>query len=49
MMRAGPLKVRVTASSRSDFRSTLVMLAEGAGSLCLFVSIGALLLFQLPG
>ena len=34
-MRAGPLKVRVTTSSRSDFRSTVVRFFTGAGSLSL--------------
>src|SRR4051812_37096562 len=33
-MRAGPLKVRVTTSSRSDFRSTVVGVLPEAGSLC---------------
>src|SRR6478672_4891345 len=33
--RAGPLNVRVTTSSRSDFRSTVVRLVTGASSLCL--------------
>jgi Cu+-exporting ATPase len=31
-MRAGPLKVRVTTSSRSDFRSTAVGVGKGAQS-----------------
>src|SRR5271163_2892440 len=31
-MRAGPLKVRVTTSSRSDFRSTVVRFFMGAGA-----------------
>src|SRR6478609_5967771 len=44
--RAGPLKVRVTTSSRSDFRSTVVRFFMGAGSLSLLASIGHLLLFQ---
>src|ERR1700674_4495332 len=34
-MRAGPLKVRVTTSSRSDFRSTVVRFFMGVGSLSL--------------
>jgi hypothetical protein len=33
LVRAGPLKVRVTTSSRSDFRSTFVGFFMGAGSL----------------
>src|SRR3954453_21713114 len=45
-MRAGPLKVRVTTSSRSDFRSTVVRLFMVVGSLCLLSSIGFLLPFQ---
>src|SRR6201988_2262540 len=45
-MRAGPLKVRVTTSSRSDFRSTVVRFFMGAGSLPLFASINLLLPFQ---
>src|SRR6202521_1030735 len=44
-MRAGPLKVRVTTSSRSDFRSTVVRFFMGVGSLSLLASIGLLLLF----
>src|SRR6185436_1872258 len=44
-MRAGPLMVRVTTTSRSDFRSTVVRLFMGAGSLSL-ASIGLLLPFQ---
>jgi hypothetical protein len=32
-MRAGPLKVRVTTSSRSDFRSTVVRFFMGVDSL----------------
>src|SRR6187551_3100409 len=44
--RAGPLKVRVTTSSRSDFRSTVVRFLMGAGSLCLLASIDLLLPFQ---
>src|SRR5882757_1958380 len=45
-MRAGPLKVRVTTSSRSDFRSTVVRLFMGVGSLSLLSSIHLLLPFQ---
>src|SRR5262245_8260954 len=45
-MRAGPLKVRVTTSSRSDFRSTVVRFFMGAGSLSLLASIDHLLLFE---
>src|SRR6058998_2634191 len=45
-MRAGPLKVRVTTSSRSDFRSTIVRLFMGVGSLSLLASIDLLLPFQ---
>src|SRR6478736_4153236 len=44
--RAGPLKVRVTTSSRSDFRSTVVRFFMGADSLPLFASIDLLLPFQ---
>src|SRR5689334_13369356 len=44
--RAGPLKVRVTTSSRSDFRSTVVRFFMGAGSLSLLASIDLLLSFQ---
>src|SRR6186713_3234922 len=44
--RAGPLKVRVTTSSRSDFRSTVVRLFMGVGSLSLLASIDLLLPFQ---
>src|SRR4029079_4000871 len=43
-MRAGPLTVRVTTSSRSDFRSTVVRLFMG--SLSFLASIGFLLPFQ---
>src|SRR5918994_7048088 len=46
-MRAGPSMVRVTTSSRSDFRSTFVRFFMRAGSLSLLVSIDHLLLFQL--
>src|SRR5262245_1124144 len=45
-MRAGPLKVRVTTSSRSDFRSTVVRFFMDVGSLSLFASIDLLLAFQ---
>src|SRR4029077_15675187 len=45
-MRAGPLKVRVTTSSRSDFRSTVVRFFMGVGSLALLASINLLLPFQ---
>src|SRR5258707_11350256 len=45
-MRAGPLMVRVTMSSRSDFRSTVVRLFVGVGSLSLLASIDLLLPFQ---
>src|SRR6188472_1115927 len=42
-MRAGPLTVRVTTSSRSDFRSTFVWFFVGVSSLCLVASIGLVL------
>src|SRR5687767_5345765 len=45
-IRAGPLKVRVTTSSRSDFRSTIVRFFTGTGSLSLLASINLLLLLQ---
>src|SRR5262245_32531561 len=45
-MRAGPLKVRVTTSSRSDFRSTVVRSFMCVGSLSLLASINLLLPFQ---
>src|SRR3954471_23018701 len=45
-MRAGPLKVRVTTSSRSDFRSILVRFFIGVASLSLLASIDLLLPFQ---
>src|SRR5580658_2185646 len=45
-MRAGPLKVRVTTSSRSDFRSTVVRFFMGVGSLSLLASINLILPFQ---
>src|SRR6476661_3164133 len=41
--RAGPLTVRVTTSSRSDFRSTVTLFAVAVGSLCLVASIDLLL------
>src|SRR4029453_8593862 len=46
-MRAGPLKVRVTTSSRSDFRSTVVWFM-GIGSLSLLAAIALLLPFPFP-
>src|SRR6516162_9553871 len=46
-MRAGALNVRVTTSSRSDFRSTVVRLCIGVASLSLLASIDLLLPFQL--
>src|SRR6188768_3088611 len=45
-MRAGALNVRVTTTSRSDFRSTVVRLFMGVGSLSLLASIDLLLPFQ---
>src|SRR5499426_1413585 len=45
-MRAGPLNVRVTTSSRSDFRSTVVRFFIGVASLSLLASIDLLLPFQ---
>src|SRR5678810_1145152 len=45
-MRAGPLKARVTTSSRSDFRSTVVRFFIGVASLSLLASIDSLLPFQ---
>src|SRR5882672_4099713 len=45
-MRAGPLKVRVVTSSRSDFRSTVVRFFMGVGSLPVLASIDLLLPFQ---
>src|SRR5918999_6052804 len=45
-MRAGPLNVRVTTSSRSDFRSTVVRFFMGVDSLSLLASINLLLPFQ---
>src|SRR5215831_12033769 len=45
-MRAGPLKVRVTTSSRSDFRSTVVRFSIGVASLSFLATIDLLLPFQ---
>src|SRR5215831_519270 len=45
-MRAGALKVRVTTSSRSDFRSTVVRFFIGVASLSLLAFIDSLLSFQ---
>src|ERR1700712_3172275 len=45
-MRAGPLKVRVTTSSRSDLRSTVVRFFPQAESFASLTSIDLLLLFQ---
>src|SRR3954468_15195164 len=44
--RAGALKVRVTTSSRSDLRSTVVRFFMGAASLSLLSSIDSFLSFQ---
>src|ERR1700678_751267 len=44
--RAGPLKVRLTTNSRSDFRSTVVRFFMGLGSLSLPASIDLLLPLQ---
>src|SRR5437016_3041312 len=44
--RAGPLNVRLTTISRSDFRSTLVLFLVEPDSLTLLASIGLLLAFQ---
>src|SRR5262245_46783124 len=44
--RAGPLTVRVTTSSRSDFRSTVVGFFVGVNSLSLLASIDLLLPLQ---
>src|SRR5678816_2298026 len=46
-MRAGPSKVRVTTSSRADFRSTVVRFLMKSASLSLLASIDLLLSFQL--
>src|SRR4026209_2331212 len=45
-MRAGPLMVRVTTSSRPDFRSAVVRFFMGVGSLSPLASIDLLLPFQ---
>src|SRR6185369_12218087 len=45
-MRAGPLKIRVTTTSRSDFRSTVVRFFIGVASLSLLASIDPLLPFH---
>src|SRR6516165_2636261 len=45
-MRAGPLKVRVTTSSRSDFRSTVVRFSIGVALLSFLATIDLLLPFQ---
>src|SRR5580765_401180 len=45
-MRAGPLMVRMTTISRSDFRSTVVRFFVGAGSFSLLAFIDVLLSFQ---
>src|SRR5262245_5288753 len=45
-IRAGPLKVRVTTSSRSDLRSTVVRFFIGVVSLSFLASIDFLLPFQ---
>src|SRR5213079_745927 len=42
-MRAGPLMVRVTTTSRSDFRSTVVRFFTGPGSLPILAFIALLL------
>src|SRR3954463_10219071 len=44
--RAGPLKVRVTTSSRSEFRSTVVRFFMAAASPSSFASMDHLLAFQ---
>src|SRR5262245_2950134 len=46
-MRAGALKVRVTTSSRSDFRSTFVRFLPEVRSTSLFASIDVLLPLRL--
>src|SRR5215813_11603891 len=46
-MRAGALKVRVTTSSRSDFRSTVVRFFMEVSSTSLFASIDVLLPLRL--
>src|SRR5262245_3347097 len=45
-MRAGPLMVRVTTSSRSDFRSTVERFFVGVGAFSLLASIDPLLPVQ---
>src|SRR5580765_5345613 len=45
-MRAGPLKVRATTSSRSDFRSSVVRFFMGVSSLSFLASIDLVLPFQ---
>src|ERR687892_1064694 len=45
-MRAGPLKVRMTTSSRSDVRSVVVGFFMGVGSLSPLATIDLLLPFQ---
>src|SRR5579859_6696692 len=45
-MRGGPLMIRVTTSSRSDFRSTVVRFFIGVRSLSLLMSIDLLLPLQ---
>src|SRR6476620_11849909 len=45
-IRAGPLKVRVTTSSRSEVRSTVVRFCRWVGSLSLLASINHLLALQ---
>src|SRR5262245_48276854 len=45
-MRAGALKIRVTTSSRSDFRSAVVRFFIGVASVSLLASIDFLLPFQ---
>src|SRR5262245_59715437 len=45
-MRAGPLMVRVTTTSRSDFRSTVVRFFTGPGSLSILAFIALLLSCQ---
>src|SRR5262249_50722484 len=44
--RAGPLMVRVTTSSRSDFRSTVARFFGGVGSFSVLASIAFLLVFE---
>src|ERR1700744_1538385 len=45
-MRAGALKVRVTTSSRSDVRSTVIWFFTAAGSLSFLSAIGLFLPLQ---